>query len=177
MRRGALLLLPAVLASCGGDGGPAVVTGDVFVVLDTGEEVNASGVPVRLVVDHAPGDTLLARLCGERRDMLAEAGADRETEGGILTWAEDERAELLAGITRAATTTGADAGFRLDSVRPGRYRVWVETRVQDERWGWMEPVELAGGDSVHLALGNHNADDDPFRCQLLLQMEEDAAGG
>lgn len=174
MRRGAILLL-AALAGCGG-GGPAVVTGDVFVVLDTGQEVDGAGAPVRLLLDRSPTDEAIARLCGERRDMLAGAGDD-ETRATAIAWAWERRAELLAPITRAAAVTGRDARFRLDSVPPGRYRVWVETRVQGERWGWMEPVELAAGDSVHLTLGNHNADGDPFRCQLLLQMEEDAAGG
>jgi hypothetical protein len=177
VRRYALLLpLLGTLAACGG-GGPGTVAGDVFVVLDTGAEVDVVGAPVRLVEDAARIDTALAALCAGRRDELARAGAEDVTEerraARSARWWE-ARARLLASAARAAAATGPDARFRFDSVPPGRYRVWTDAEVQGERWSWTEPVRV-GGDSVHVSLGNHNADGDPFRCQLLWRMEADSA--
>ena len=169
--RGAATLLLLAAAGCGG-GGPATVTGDVFVVLETGAEIDVVGAPVRLIEERARTDTALARLCALRRDELARAGADaEEARRAISERAWEARETLLAGEARRAAHTGADAGFRIDSVAPGSYRVVTDAMVQGERWSWMEPVVLRGGDSLHLTLGNHNADGDPFRCQVLMEME------
>jgi hypothetical protein len=165
MRAGAVLLL-ATLAACA-DRGPGSVAGDVFVVLDTGEEVDAAGVPVRLLPDHARSDTALARLCAARRDDLARAGDAEEA----LARGWEARSRLLEEEAQASAATGADARFRMDGVPAGRYRVWTDAVVQGERWSWTEPVEVRGGDTVRVSLGNHNADEDPFRCELLREME------
>jgi hypothetical protein len=172
MRAGAVLLL-AALAACA-DRGPGSVAGDVFVVLDTGEEVNAAGVPVRLLPDHARSDTALARLCAARRDDLSRAGGAEDARGAALERGWEARGRLLEGEALAAAATEADARFRMDGVPPGRYRVWTDAVVQGERWSWTEPVEVRGGDTVRVSLGNHNADEDPFRCELLREMEEGA---
>ncbi|MFL5538824.1 MAG: hypothetical protein ACJ8J0_07505, partial [Longimicrobiaceae bacterium] len=61
----------------------------------------------------------------------------------------------------------ADTGgrFAVDSIGAGKYRVWANAMVSGERWSWMAPVEVRGGDTVRVALTNNNADEDPFRCQ------------
>lgn len=174
MRR-ALLLLPALAGAvaCGG-GGPAAVTGDVFVVLDDGTEVEVVGAPVRLVADEARTDTALARLCASRRDALRGVDDDAARDAvSDRAWAARER--LLRGGARVEGRTGDGARFRIDGVAPGSYRVWTDAVVQGERWSWTVPVTLGGGDSVHVSLGNAAADGDPFRCQLMMRMEEDAA--
>ena len=178
-RRAGTLLVLLAAAACG-DGGPATVTGDVFVVLDTGAEIDVVGAPVRLIEERASTDTALARLCAVRRDELAAAVADdgdpEEVRRAVSDRAWEARETLLAREALRATTTGGDARFRLDSLAPGSYRVVTDAVVQGERWSWMEPATLRGGDSLHVPLGNHNADGDPFRCQLLRAMEADADG-
>jgi hypothetical protein len=177
MRRasaGAALL--AVVAACAA-GGPGTVAGDVFVVLDDGAERNVGGAPVRLIADEARTDTALAELCGRRRDALALAGSDdAEMRTRVTEEAWSARERLLERRAAASARTGGDARFVVRDVPPGRYRVWTDALVQDERWSWMEAVTVGGGDSVHVSLGNHNADGDPFRCQLLLRIEADAGG-
>ena len=176
MRGAGTFLVLLAAAGCGG-GGPATVTGDVFVVLDTGAEIDVVGAPVRLIEERASTDTALARLCAVRRDELAAAGADaEEARRAVSDRAWEARERLLAGEALRATVTGAGARFRIDSLAPGSYRVVTDAVVQGERWNWMEPAALRGGDSLHVALGNHNADGDPFRCQLLRAIEADAEG-
>lgn len=177
MRGAGTLLLLLATAGCGG-GGPATVTGDVFVVLETGAEIDVVDAPVRLIEERASTDTALARLCAVRRDELAASsggGDAEEARRAVSDRAWEARETLLAREALRATATGADARFRIDSVAPGSYRVVTDAVVQGERWSWMEPAALRG-DSLHVSLGNHNADGDPFRCQLLRAMEADGEG-
>lgn len=160
-------------ASCGG-GAPATVTGEVFVVLATGAEVETVGAPVHLLDYAERADTALARLCASRRDLLAGVEADSAREA-ISERAWEARARLLRSLSRESARTVPGGRFRMDSVAPAEYRLWTDLVVQGERWSWTEPVAPGGGDSVHVVLGNANADADPFRCQLLRRMEEDAA--
>lgn len=170
---GAVLL--ALLGACGGDG-PGMVAGDVFVVLDNGAELDVVGAPVRVIPDLPSTDTALAALCRTRRDALAAGAPDEARRRAVSEQAWAERARLLARGAVGGVYSAADARFRIDSVPPGRYRVWTDATVQGERWTWREPVQVRG-DSAHVSLGNHNADGDPFRCQLLRAIEADSAAG
>jgi hypothetical protein len=173
MRRAAAVAVGLAAAACGR--APGVVTGEVFVVIETGAQLEAIGAPVRLVRDEPRADTALALLCARRRDALAavDPGAG-EARDRVLARAWAARAGLLGGAEVASTSTGPRGAFRLDGLPRGRYRLGVDALVQGERWSWMVPLRLGRGDSVHLSLGNHNADGDPFRCQIMRALEDDA---
>jgi hypothetical protein len=170
----AALVLAIGAAAC--DRAPARVTGEVYVVLQTGAQLEAVGAPVRLVADDVRTDTALARLCARRRTELAALGEGEDSlREPILERAWADRESLLREREAVAGVTDAGGRFGFDSVPQGSYRVRADAIVQRERWSWAVPVRLRSGDSAHVALGNHNADEDPFRCQLMLAMERDAA--
>lgn len=72
-------------------------------------------------------------------------------------WRERER--ILSAQARRTVTTGAQAEFALDSVPPGRYRLWADTTVGGARWTWLHPVTVRPGDTLRVALSNANSDE------------------
>ena len=173
--------LPAVLAlslaacSSGSRATHGAVAGDVYVALETGENVSAGAAPVHLIAESAELDSVLAAICAQRQKELAGLGAAPESLQARLPelrQAASERAweargRVLTSRSRGSTVTGADARFAIDSVAAGEYRVWADAVLNGERWTWLEPIEVRGGDTVRVSLGNDNADDDPFNCQKL----------
>jgi hypothetical protein len=167
-----VVLALVAAAACGGGPEHGRVAGDVFVALETGEEVNVGGERVHLLPEAAGLDSALASICEQRRRELArvEQEADTARAAALRREAVDRawrsRAELLGSRARQAAVTGADAKFAFDSVPAGEYRVWADARVQGQRWTWLHPIEVRGGDSLRVSLDNANPDEDPFRCQL-----------
>jgi FtsP/CotA-like multicopper oxidase with cupredoxin domain len=146
------LLLAASLAGCG-ERPPGAIVGDVYLAESLGEEVNLGGLPVRLLEDGEAVDSALARLCPGSAGGAAPAQAWRE------------RARILEGRAGRTVTTNARAQFRIDSVAPGRYRLWADTTVDGTHWSWLQPVAVRGGDTVRVNLTNANPDENPFRCR------------
>lgn len=158
-RAAASVLCAAALAACGKpDTRPGTVTGDAYIVTEEGQEVSLGAMPVALVPEAEQLDSLLARLC-PRRDPAAPA-----PDSAMQARAWRQRAQLLAGRASRRATTDAAAHFRLDSVAPGKYRVWADTAYGGQRWSWLQPVTIQAGDSATVALSNANPDDNPFRC-------------
>ncbi|HEX5726089.1 MAG TPA: hypothetical protein VFX98_11525 [Longimicrobiaceae bacterium] len=166
----ALVVLALGVAACGGEPEPGTVTGDVFVALETGEEVNVAGSRVHLVPEAPEVDSLLAGVCAERQRALAQAeqAADSTQVTALRAAAVEQawqrRAALLGSRSAQSAVTGADARFAFDSVPAGEYRLWTDATVQGDRWTWLHPVEVRGGDSTAVSLDNSNPDEDPFRC-------------
>ncbi len=148
--RPALALL-AALAACG-DPEPGTIVGDVFLAEQMGQEVNLAGAPVHLIPEAEEIDTTLARLCPPR-------------QGGAEERAWRERARILRARAQRTVRTNPRAQFVMDSVAPGRYRLWADTTVDGTRWTWLEPVRIRGGDTVRANLSNANPDENPFRCR------------
>lgn len=146
-------LLLIVLAGCG-ERTPGTVVGDAFLAEELGKEVNLVGVPVRLVEDWPELDSTLARAC---RPAPASAAA-REQAWGV-------RAGILNERVRAMVVANPQAQFAIDSVKPGRYRLWADTTIGDRRWTWLQPINVRPGDTVRLNLTNANTDENPFRCR------------
>lgn len=158
-RAAGIALCAAVLAACGkADTRPGAVTGDAYIVTDEGQEVSLAAMPVALLADTVAVDSALARLC-PRRTPGAPA-----PDSAMQAQAWQRRAQLLAGRALKRATTSAAARFRLDSVAPGKYRVWADTAYGGQRWSWLQPVTVKPGDSATVALSNANPDDNPFRC-------------
>jgi hypothetical protein len=135
------------------------VEGDAYLVLESGQEVSLGSLRVRLVPEVEGMDTVLARSCP--RSTVRGAPAPDSAQYAHA-WAV--RAQMLA--RRAVRETHADraAHFRLDSVPPGRYRVWADTSYGGERWSWLQPLRVTAGDTFKVSLSNANPDENPFRC-------------
>ena len=142
----------ALLAGCGG-GTPGTVVGDAYLAEELGKEVNLVGVPVRLVEDWPELDSALAQTCPR-----AASEATREQ-----AWRARE--SILNERVRGAVVSNPEAQFAIDSVKPGRYRLWADTIIGDRRWTWLQPVNVRPGDTVRLNLTNANTDENPFRCR------------
>lgn len=156
-----LLLLPALLAC---EERPGTLEGDAYLVLELGHERNLADLPVRLVRDlprMAELDSVLGRACPTRDDPAATRL--REPERWERAW--EERQRVLSELTVHETTTDGAASFRIDSVPPGRYRVWADTLVGETRWSWLVPVRVRAGDTARVNLSNANPDENPFRCR------------
>ncbi len=163
MRRTAhhLLMLTLTLfaaASCGNPQ-PGTIVGDMFLAEDLSRQINLAGAPVHLLPHEAALDSALARICPNRRGAAAPSRAAQEQ-----AWRKRER--ILSAQARRTVTTGAQAEFALDSVPPGRYRLWADTTVGGARWTWLHPVTVRPGDTLRVALSNANSDEDPFRCRV-----------
>ncbi|HEU4560874.1 MAG TPA: hypothetical protein VFS20_23685 [Longimicrobium sp.] len=156
----ALIASAATLAACGSDNRPGVLVGDAYIVTETGQEVNLAGMPVALVRETEQLDSLLATTC-PRRPGSAEARPDSAAQS--QAW--QRRAQLLSAQAAKRAATDAAAHFRVDSVAPGRYRVWADTAYGGQRWSWLHEVTIEAGDTAKVALSNANPDDNPFRCR------------
>lgn len=150
-----LTLAFAALSGCADERSGRVV-GDIFLAPDATHEVSLASAPVRLLADSEELDSALARICPARRPS-APPGVARDR-----AW--QERTRILTAQTLRTVRSDARARFTLDSVAPGRYRLWADTVVDSVRWSWLAPVRVRGGDTVRLNLSNANPDGSPFRC-------------
>ena len=155
----ALCAAGLALAACKADTRPGTVVGDAYIATETGQEVNMAGLPVGLVPESEPLDSLLAALCPRRAD--AAQPVDSAAQAGA--WRR--RGQLLASRAAKRARTDAAAHFRLEGVAPGKYRVWGDTTYGGTHWTWLAPVTVAAGDTAKVALSNANPDENPFRCR------------
>jgi len=162
------LLVAVCAGACSRRPDYGALAGDGYVALATGAQKNIDSRTVCILPDALSLDSALALICMRRQDALDALG-DSATGGAgraIVDRSWRERERLLAGhALPLRIDAGAHGGFAVDSLRAGKYRVWTNATVGGERWTWLEPVEVLGGDTVHVALSNMNADEDPFRCQ------------
>lgn len=163
---GMAMVLAAAACSRRPDYGALV--GDGYVVRETGEQTNIDARTVRLVPDALSLDSALALVCFERTKSLEALGDSASGEAGRAVsdsaWAARER--LLASHVLRIPVAARDSGrFTIDSIGVGTYRVWADATVGGERWSWLAPIEVRGGDTVRITLSNSNPDEDPFRCQ------------
>jgi hypothetical protein len=159
MLRGfALFCTTAALNACSHDTRPGVVVGDAYIATESGQEVNMAGLPVGLVPEVEQLDSLLRTLCPRGADPA------QPVDSAAQARAWQGRGRLLSGRAARRATTDAGAHFRLDSVAPGKYRVWADTTYGGTHWTWLAPVTVAAGDTVKVALSNANPDESPFRC-------------
>lgn len=156
-RRALIVPLVALLGACT-DARPAELVGDAYLVMANGREVDLAGQAVHLVEEQEELDSAIAKIC-RATGMGAAAEVGRSDEAWQM------RAQLLNGLVRKSTRTDQAARFAMDSIPPGRYRLWADATVGDERWTWLHPLRIRAGDSLRVNLSNGNMDDDPFRCQ------------
>jgi hypothetical protein len=163
-----LPLLLAFASACSRRPGFGALAGDGWVALETGEQIDIDARAVRLLPNALGIDSALAMICMHRQDELDALGDSAAGAAGHAvaerSWQARER--LLSSRAIPLRITAAPGGaFAVDSLRAGTYRVWTDATVQGDRWTWMQPVEVVGGDTVRVTLSNTNADEDPFRCQ------------
>jgi len=159
------LSIPAIgcaiglLAAAACSSKPGTVSGDVYIVTETGSQASFGGMPIRIIPESEAIDTLLAKVCPRPRyggqAVLDTAAQARAWQG---------RARILAARVSRTITTDAGAHYAIDTISPGRYRLWADTTYGGTRWTWLEPVKIESGDSIHLNLSNGNPDENPFRC-------------
>lgn len=144
------------------------LVGDGYVVRETGDQTNIDARTVRLVPDALSLDSALALVCFERNKALEALGDSASGAAGQAAsdraWAA--RTQLLTRHVLRIPVAAQNGGrFAVDSIGAGTYRVWADATVGGERWSWLTPIEVRGGDTVRVNLSNNNADEDPFRCQ------------
>jgi hypothetical protein len=179
-----LLLLP--LAACWDRPRYGKIVGDAFLVIDMEREVDLAGVPVHLVAELEDDDSnpltlrldsMLANICVQRDRFIARAREEAEGRGraaadSLAVLARDAyargwraRDRLLRDAVRRTVRTSPRAEFLIDSIEPGKYRLWADTIIDAEHWSWLEMVEIEAGDSIRVNLNNANVDENPFRCK------------
>lgn len=158
LARAAACVLALAAAACAKPA-PGTVVGDAFLAEQMGEEVNLGGLRVRLVREQGNVDSLLMFTCPTK--MGAASLAD--TVARARSW--QARARLLAPMVRRTVSADARARFVLDTVPPGRYRLWADTVVGGTRWTWLQRVTVKSGDTIRANLTNDNPDENPFRCK------------
>jgi len=172
LKRGHLLaagaLAVVVAAGCSRRPSYGALAGDGYVALATGEQKNIDSRTVRLLPDALSLDSALALVCLRRQTDLDALGDSVAGAAGRAVsdsaWRARER--LLSRHTlRIPVAAAAGGHFTVDSIGAGKYRVWADATVGGERWTWLAPIEVLGGDTVRVTLSNTNADEDPFRCQ------------
>ena len=180
------VLALALLAACSDRPTRGTVYGDVFLVEGLGEEVDLTGLAVHLLAeledqDSTPRvehlDTILANICVQRDRYIDRARTSAEKGGPAAVdslraltldaYARGWRARnrLLEGVVQRTVRTGTGAGFAIDSIEPGEYRLWADTVIDAEHRTWLEPIVVEAGDSIRLNLSNANLDENPFRCK------------
>jgi hypothetical protein len=155
-------------AACSGRPDYGALVGDGYVVRETGDQTNIDARTVRLVPDALSLDSALALVCFERTKALEALGDSVSGEAGraVADSAWAAREQLLARhVLRIPIDARGGGRFAVDSIGAGTYRVWADATVGGERWSWLAPIEVRGGDTVTVNLSNNNADEDPFRCQ------------
>jgi hypothetical protein len=161
----ALLLALAAAGGCSRRPSYGALAGDGYVALETGEQKSIDARTVRLLPDALALDSALALICLRRQTELDALG-DSAAGHAVSEASWQARNRLLARHTlRIPVIADTGGRFRVDSIGAGTYRVWADATVGGERWSWLAPIEVRGGDTVRVALSNDNADEDPFRCQ------------
>lgn len=156
--RYSILPLPLVLLITACNPGPTVVVGDVYVVEAMESQINFGSIEVHLLPDGLQLDSALLKLCPNRDLSVPHDSAD-------VAAAWEGRRELLLSKSQRMTRADPDASFVIDSVAPGRYRLWADTIVGDQRYTWLRSFLVRrGDDTVRANLGNSSLDEDPFRC-------------
>jgi hypothetical protein len=155
-----LVAFAAMLAAAACSSRPGRVSGDAYIVTDNGSQVSFGGMPIRIIPESEAIDTLLAKVCPRPRygagpQVLDTAAQARAWQG---------RARILSARVARTVTTDAGAHYAIDTISPGRYRLWADTSYGGTRWTWLQPVRIESGDSIHLNLSNGNPDENPFRC-------------
>ena len=153
-----ILAVSIVLAAC--SKAPGKIQGDVYLAEDLDDITNLAGATIHLVWEGERAstqiDSALGAVCPTREGAMSTPAARERA------WRERERI-LRARIVRT-TASDARARFAIDSVPPGRYRLWADTVVDGDHWTWLHRVRMDPGDSVEADLNNGNHDDNPFRC-------------
>ena len=152
------LALSPLLTACEGSS-PGTIVGDVFLAEGLGREINVARLPLHLLEEDAELDSVIARICPTREGAVATS----RTAAQEQAWRE--RTRILEARVQKTVTTDAQARFRIDSVAPGRYRLWADTTIDATRWTWLQPVTVQAGDSIRVNLTNDNPDHNPFRCR------------
>lgn len=135
-----------------------MVVGDAYIVENVGNHVNLGLIEVHLVPDRLELDSALLRRC-PNRDLSVRP------DSAAVAAAWEGRRQLLLLNSRRAARADAEARFVIDSVAPGRYRLWADTTVNGQHFTWLSYVFVRrGGDTVRANLSNGNLDEDPFRC-------------
>ena len=151
-----LLSFIALFASC--DPGPTVVVGDIYIIEEMGLAMSLGSIDVHVLPDRLELDSALLKIC-PNRDLTVRP----DSAAVAVAW--EARRELLLLNSRQVTRADAEASFVIDSVAPGRYRLWADTTVNGDRFTWLRPVFIRrGDDTVRANLDNANLDEDPFRC-------------
>lgn len=163
-----MIVAALALAACSRRPNYGAVAGDGYVAMATGDQKNIDSRTVRLLPDALSIDSALALICFARQQALDALGDSAAVDSARAVseraWAQREQL-LTRRSLRVAVVPGAGGRFAVDSVGAGKYRVWADATVNGERWSWLAPVEVKGGDTVRVTLSNDNADEDPFRCQ------------
>jgi hypothetical protein len=156
------LMLAFLLVASGpacGNPQPGIIVGEMFLAEDLSRQIDLAGARVHLLPHEAELDSALARICPTRGGAAAPSRATQEQ-----AWRDRER--IRSAEARRSVTTSSQAAFSMDSVPPGRYRLWADTTVGAARWTWLHPVTVRPGDTLRVALSNANSDEDPFRCRV-----------
>ena len=164
----AFLLALTIAGACSRRPSYGALAGDGYVALATGEQKNIDSRTVRLLPDALALDSALALICLRRQTELDALGDSAAGAAGraVSDTAWRARESLLSRhALRIPVAAGAGGRFAVDSIGAGKYRVWADATVGGERWTWLAPIEVLGGDTVRVTLSNTNADEDPFRCQ------------
>lgn len=162
------VLLAMAAAACSRRPSYGALAGDGYVALETGEQVSIDTRTVRLLPDALALDSALALICLKRQTELDALGDSAAGQAGraVSEASWQARDHLLSRhVLRIPVAADTGGRFAVDSIGAGAYRVWANATVSGERWTWMEPIEVRGGDTVRVSLSNNNADEDPFRCQ------------
>jgi hypothetical protein len=178
----AISLAALLLAACGPDNRPGTIVGQLYVILQTGNEAKMDTRPVRLIAEDLRLDSTLSVLCIRRNrtvealkrtaDSIRAAGDAPDTafariaieQRAATDSAMRDRAVILDRATLRTVHTRPDDRFIFDSVPPGKYRLWSDADLPSGRWNWLLPVKVKAGDSLHVALNNADADDNPLKC-------------
>jgi hypothetical protein len=147
-----------LLAAAACSSQPGTVSGDAYIVTESGGQVSFGGMPIRVIPESEAIDTLLAKVCPRPRY------GPQVLDTAAQTRAWQRRGQILSARVSRTVTTDRGAHYVIDTISPGRYRLWADTEYGGTRWTWLEPVRIESGDTIHLNLSNANPDENPFRC-------------
>jgi hypothetical protein len=149
----------AALAASACSSHPGSVSGDVYIVTESGDQVGFGKMPIRVIPESQAIDTLLAQVCPRHR------GQEQVLDTAAQARAWQRRSQILAARVARTIVTTPGAHYAIDTISPGKYRLWADTSYGGTRWTWLEPVKVGSGDTLHLNLSNANPDENPFRCR------------
>jgi hypothetical protein len=130
----------------------ASIEGDVYLTLRNGQLSKVAAATVRLV--RADSTASAKQKCGD--------GA-RVSDRKRLDSLDAAFTNALIGGTVQSSKTGMQAHYKLDSIAPGSYALWVETRLAIS-YSWLVPVTVALGHSQTVDLDNSNVTPGVFYC-------------